>query len=103
MEGFLRLRLPAWCAASSRARVTLVPALFIIGLYGSGAATGLLMFSQVVRSLQLPFAVIPLVRFTSTTKVMGEARSPLWLIAACMVIPAVLVGLNIKFVSDVML
>lgn len=101
MEGFLRLRLPAWARRLLTRGVALVPALVIIGIYGGDAATGLLVFSQVALSLQLPFAVIPLVRFTSKTVVMGEARSPWWLSAACIAVAAILVALNLKLVTDV--
>lgn len=103
MEGFLRLRLPAWGRRLLTRGVALVPALLIIGFYGSDAATGLLVFSQVALSLQLPFAVIPLVRFTARRTLMGEAVNPLWLSAACIVVAAVLVALNLKLVADFVL
>jgi manganese transport protein len=101
MEGFLRIRLPAWARRILTRGIAIVPALFIVGYYGSDAAMGLLVFSQVALSLQLPFAVIPLVRFTSTRKVMGQARNPRWLSAACVLVAAVLVALNLRLVADV--
>jgi manganese transport protein len=72
----------------------MVPALAAIGFYGEGAATSLLVFSQVVLSLQLPFAVYPLVRFTNSRQWMGGlANGPLTAIAAWAV-TAALIGLN---------
>jgi manganese transport protein len=103
MEGFLRIRLPAWARRVLTRAVAIMPALFIIGYYGADQATGLLVFSQVVLSLQLPFAVIPLVRFTSSRQYMGAAASPLWLTVACTAVAAVLVGLNLKLLADILL
>lgn len=103
MEGFLRLRLPAWSRRAITRGIALVPALLAVGWYGDGAATSLLVCSQVVLSLQLPFAVVPLIRFTADRRVMGDMANPRWLTLACALIAALLVLLNLKLVGDFLL
>jgi manganese transport protein len=71
MEGFLNLRLRPWLRRLITRTLAIVPAVLVIGIYGEGRVTSLLIFSQVVLSFQLPFAVIPLVRFTSDKGKMG--------------------------------
>ena len=79
MEGFLDIRLRPWIRRLITRCVALVPAVVVIYLYGNGGSYRLLILSQVVLSLQLPFAVIPLVHFTSQREKMGAFVSPLWL------------------------
>lgn len=74
MEGFLNLRMKPWQRALITRALALVPALLIVGHGGEARTTALLVFSQVVLSLQLPFAVIPLVRFAGDATLMGEWR-----------------------------
>ena len=76
--------------------IAIVPAALVIALVGEGATTSLLVLSQVVLSLQLPFAVIPLVAFTADRRLMGEFASPVALRVAAWVVAAVIVGLNVK-------
>src|SRR5436305_7464195 len=71
MEGFLRLRLPDWARRLVTRSVAIVPVVAVTALYGSAGTAKLLVLSQVVLSMQLPFAVIPLVRFVSDRKLMG--------------------------------
>src|SRR5258707_4248042 len=71
MEGFLNLRLKRWISRLSTRLMAIIPAVVVIGFYGEGRVTSLLILSQVVLSFQLPFAVIPLVRFTSDPARMG--------------------------------
>ncbi|HZV92397.1 MAG TPA: Nramp family divalent metal transporter [Caldimonas sp.] len=72
MDGFLHLRVPAaWRAMLTRS-VAIVPAIAVIAYYGSAGANSLLVFSQVVLSLQLPFAIVPLLMFTTSRKHLGE-------------------------------
>jgi manganese transport protein len=86
MEGFLNLKLPAvWRRALTRG-LAVVPALAVLSLVGDAGATGLLVVSQVVLSLQLPFAVIPLIRVTASSEMMGElanAKTTNWAGYAC--------------------
>ena len=94
MEGFLQIRLKPWLRRLLTRLVAIVPALLIIIFLGEGSTTNLLILSQVVLSLQLSFAVIPLIMFTSDRRLMGEFVNPLWLkILACMV-ATIIVGLN---------
>jgi manganese transport protein len=72
MEGFLNLRLKPWLRRLITRGLAIVPAVFVIGIYGEGKVTSLLILSQVVLSFQLPFAVIPLVQFTSDRRRMGS-------------------------------
>ncbi|THD38071.1 MAG: divalent metal cation transporter [Sphingomonas sp.] len=95
MEGFLDIRLPAWLRRMITRSLAVVPAALVIGLAGEGATTNLLVLSQVILSLQLPFAVIPLVAFTSDRKLMGDFASPLGLRIAAWGVAAAIVALNV--------
>jgi manganese transport protein len=79
MEGFLNIRLRPWLRRLITRALAIVPAVVITAIYGAAGTEKLLLFSQVVLSLQLPFAVIPLVRFTSDKKRMGEFANPFWI------------------------
>ena len=76
-----------------------MPAVFVASLYGESGTAKLLIMSQVVLSLQLPFAVVPLVTFTSDKTKMGKFVDPGWLKAAVWIISGVIIGLNIKLLS----
>jgi manganese transport protein len=94
MEGFLRFRLPTWARRLVTRALAIIPAVFVVGASGDAGATRLLVLSQVVLSLQLPFAVVPLVRFTTSRRIMGRFAAPRWLGAIAWVIAAVIIGLN---------
>src|SRR6185295_14137533 len=79
MEGFLNIRLRPWLRRLITRAIAIVPAVCVIGYFGEGKTTELLIWSQVILSLQLSFAVIPLVRFTSERAKMGEFANPLWI------------------------
>jgi manganese transport protein len=72
MEGFLNIRLRPWLRRLLTRAIAIAPALVIVVMYGDRAAGNLLILSQVVLSLQLPFAVFPLVLFVSDRKIMGR-------------------------------
>jgi manganese transport protein len=72
MEGFLEIRLKPWLRRLITRAMAIVPAALVIGIAGESKVTALLVFSQVVLSFQLPFAVIPLIQLTSSRKKMGE-------------------------------
>ena len=74
MEGFLRLRLAPWLRRIVTRLIAIVPVVIVAWLYGESGTAQMLILSQVVLSLQLPFAVVPLVRFTTDRKLMGDAR-----------------------------
>ena len=69
-------------------------------LYGESGVAKLLVFSQVVLSLQLSFAVIPLVQFTSDRRKMGAFVSPLWVKFLAWLVAAIIVALNLKYLFD---
>jgi manganese transport protein len=94
MEGFLNFRLRPWLRRLLTRLIAIVPALIAIILFGEGSTTNLLVFSQVILSLQLPFAVIPLVMFTSNRNLMGEFVNPFWLKALAWLVASIIVGLN---------
>ncbi|PYV04542.1 MAG: divalent metal cation transporter [Acidobacteria bacterium] len=94
MEGFLNLRLAPWLRRLITRLVAIVPALITVGLYGERGTAKLIIFSQVVLSLQLSFAVFPLVKFTSDPAKMGEFASPRWLKALAWTTAGIILGLN---------
>src|ERR1700688_477981 len=72
MEGFLHLRLRPWMRRLITRSMAIIPAAIVIGVMGEGRVTALLILSQVILSFQLPFAVVPLIQFTSDRSKMGE-------------------------------
>lgn len=102
MEGFINIRLkPALRRLVTRG-IAIVPAMFAVMYYGPSGTTKLLVMSQVVLSLQLPFAVIPLVWITARRKMMGNFTAPRWQTVLAATASAVIVGLNVKLLIDVM-
>ena len=100
MEGFLRLRMPMWARRLVTRGIAIVPVIAVTALYGERGTGQLLVLSQVILSMQLPFAVIPLVRFVSDRRKMGEfAISRTWAAAAWLV-AGVIVILNVKLLFD---
>ena len=94
MEGFVGLRLPNWARRLITRALAIIPAAFVAGWYGDNATAHLLILSQVVLSLQLPFAVVPLVRFTSNRKMMGEFACGGWTRGAAWAVTAIVIVLN---------
>ena len=94
MEGFLDIRLPVWLRRLVTRAIAIVPAVAVVATTGDRGATDLLVLSQVVLSLQLPFAVIPLVLYTVDRGLMGSFAAPRWLAALAWMIAAVIVVLN---------
>ncbi len=76
MEGFLHLRLPSWARRLLTRGIAIVPVVIVTAFYGERGTGQLLVFSQVILSMQLPFAVIPLVRFVSDKRKMGQFVIP---------------------------
>ncbi len=95
MEGFLQIRLPSWLRRLATRLIAIVPALIAIIFFGESSTGKLLVFSQVILSLQLSFAVIPLVMFTSNRRLMGEFVNPLWLKALAWLVAFVIISLNV--------
>ena len=101
MEGFLNIRLPPWLRRMITRLVAIIPAIAVTLLYGESATAKLLVLSQVVLSMQLPFAVIPLVQFTSNRATMGDLVCPRWLSTLAWAITALIIALNLKLIFDV--
>jgi manganese transport protein len=101
MEGFLRLRLRPWLRRAVTRLVAIAPVIAIAWLYGESGTAQLLILSQVVLSLQLPFAVVPLVRFVTDRRKMGELVVPGWLGGLAWAVAAVIIALNAKLLWDV--
>jgi len=101
MEGFVQLRLQPWLRRLVTRGAALVPAVLVISLMGDSGTYQLMIVSQVVLSLQLPFAILPLVHFTGSRLKMGAFASPLWVKALAWATAAVVVGLNARLVWDV--
>jgi manganese transport protein len=94
MEGFLNIRLPAWLRRLITRLIAIIPAVIVTALYGEKGAGSLLILSQVILSLQLSFAVVPLVYFTSQRSKMGRfVNRPLLAVTAWVVAIGIL-GLN---------
>ncbi|MCY7320540.1 MAG: Nramp family divalent metal transporter [Phormidesmis sp. CAN_BIN36] len=94
MEGFLQIRLPPWVRRLATRLLAIVPALITILFFGEQGTGQLLVASQVVLSLQLSFAVIPLIMFTSDRRLMREFVNPNWLKVIAWAVASVIVGLN---------
>lgn len=103
MEGFLSLRIPDWARRLITRGIAVIPVVVVTGLYGESGTAKLLVLSQVVLSMQLPFAVIPLVRFVSDRQLMGSfvigrlTQVLAWAIAGLIVV------LNVKLLADILL
>ena len=95
MEGFLNIRLRPWLRRLITRSIAIVPAAIVAILYGESGTAQLLVFSQVILSMQLSFAVFPLVRFTSEKVKMGEFANPVWLKSLAYLVASVIAGLNI--------
>ncbi len=95
MEGFLNIRMRPWLRRLITRAIAIVPAAITAILYGESGTARLLILSQVILSLQLSFAVFPLVMFTSDKHKMGEFVNPNWLKLLAYVVAAVIASLNI--------
>ena len=102
MEGFLDLRLPNWARRLVTRGIAIVPVIAVTAVYGERGTADLLVFSQVVLSMQLPFAVIPLVRFVSDKRKMGDFAISAPVAATAWVVAGVIVVLNVKLLFDMM-
>lgn len=100
MEGFLDLRLPSWARRLLTRGIAIVPVIVVTAIYGERGTADLLVFSQVVLSMQLPFAVIPLVRFVSDRRKMGKFAIPPYVAATAWIVAGIIVVLNVKLLAD---
>ena len=100
MEGFLDLRMQPWLRRLLTRSLAIIPAIIAIYLFGDGATYRLLILSQVILSMQLPFAVIPLIRFTDDSRRMGEFANRAWVRALAWSAAALIVALNLWLVAE---
>jgi manganese transport protein len=100
MEGFLNIRITPWLRRLITRGIAIIPAVLVIGIFGEGKTTQLLIASQVVLSMQLGFAVWPLLRFTDEKAKMGEFVNRLWLKILGWTTAAIIIVLNVKLLFD---
>ena len=97
MEGFLNIRLAPWLRRLITRLIAIVPAVCVIGYFGEEKTTDLLIWSQVILSMQLSFAVIPLLIFTGNRAKMGRFVNPLWIKILAWSSASIIVVLNLKY------
>jgi manganese transport protein len=100
MEGFLNIRIKPWLRRLITRLIAIIPAVLVIGFAGESKTTELLVASQVVLSMQLGFAVWPLMRFTSEKKKLGEFTNKLWLKILGWTTALIIITLNLKLLFD---
>ena len=100
MEGFINIKIAPWLRRLTTRAIAIIPAAIVTIWYGEKGTAQLLILSQVVLSLQLSFAIVPLVMFTASKAKMGEFVAPRWLTAFAGVIAAVVIALNVKLLFD---
>lgn len=100
MEGFLKWRIEPWLRRLITRGLAIIPALLLVGSSGGSKTAELITVTQVVLSMQLPFAIFPLVMFTSDKKRMGSFASPVWLQVLAYAICVAITSLNIKYLWD---
>jgi manganese transport protein len=99
MEGFVQIRMPPWARRLVTRSVAIVPALVVTLVYGDSGVTSLLLLSQVILSLQLPFAMWPLIRYSSDRRIMGGFATPRAVTWLAWTMMAVIVTLNVIMVT----
>jgi manganese transport protein len=100
MEGFLNFRMRPWMRRLVTRLIAIVPAVIVSAWYGESGTARLLVLSQVILSMQLSFAVIPLIIFTSSRKKMGQFVNSGWIQALAWLTAAIIVALNVKYLFD---
>jgi len=95
MEGFLRIRIRPWLRRLVTRSLAIIPAAAVIALQGERGTYQLLILSQVILSLQLPFAIVPLVQFTSSRDKMGRFANPTWLKLIAWIVTGFIIALNV--------
>ena len=103
MEGYLNLRIQPWLRRMITRVIAIVPATLVIIIYGEGKTIDLLVFSQVILSLQLGFAVVPLIQFVSDKKIMGDHVIGFWSKLFSWLSAIVIIGLNMNYLYNMLL
>src|SRR5262249_3057268 len=99
MEGFLNIRMRPWLRRLVTRAMAIIPAAIVVYLSGQRGTFQLLILSQVILSMQLPFAVIPLIHFTSDRRRMGSFANRFWVCILGWIAAAIIVGLNLRLVA----
>jgi manganese transport protein len=94
MEGFLQIRMTPWLRRLVTRMLAIIPTIAVVAIYGERGTDKLIILSQVVLSMQLSFAVFPLVRFTGNKNLMGEFVNARWLKGLAWATAVVIAGLN---------
>jgi manganese transport protein len=100
MEGFLNIRLAPWLRRLITRLIAIVPAVCVIGFFGEDKTTDLLVWSQVILSMQLSFAVVPLLMFTGEKAKMGRFSNPKWISVLAWTSATIIIVLNLKLLFD---
>lgn len=100
MEGFLNIRLKPWLRRLITRLIAVVPALIVTIMYGEKGTTDLLVLSQVILSMQLSFAVVPLVMFTGSKLKMGQFANKMWLKILVWIIAIIIIFLNLYLLYE---
>ena len=100
MEGFLNFRMRPWLRRLVTRLIAIIPAVIVSAWFGESGTARLLVTSQVILSMQLSFAVIPLIIFTSSRRKMGEFVNSAWVQVLAWLTAAIIVGLNVKYLFD---
>jgi manganese transport protein len=100
MEGFIDIRLPAWARRLITRAIAITPAAIVTIWYGEAGTAKLLILSQVVLGVALPFSIIPLVMFTADRRKMGALAAPIWVTLLATLTAALLIALNFKLLAD---
>jgi len=100
MEGFLRLRIPPWMRRLLTRSLAIIPVVFVTAVYGESGTAHLLVLSQVILSMQLPFAIIPLVLFTTDRRKMGAFAVPRTIAFLSWCVAGIILALNFKLLYD---
>jgi len=100
MEGFLRIRIPHWARRLLTRAIAIVPVVVVTAIYGEQGTAKLLILSQVVLSMQLPFAVVPLVQFVSDRNKMGVFAISRPTAMVAWIVAGIILILNFKLLFD---
>jgi manganese transport protein len=103
MEGFIDIRLPAWARRLTTRAIAITPAAIVTIWYGEAGTAKLLILSQVVLGIALPFSIVPLVMFTADRRKMGALAAPVWVTLLATLTAALLIALNFKLLADQLL
>jgi manganese transport protein len=100
MEGFLQFRMRPWLRRLITRLIAIIPAVLVISIKGEEGSYDLLIFSQVILSLQLPFAIVPLIQYSSDKARMGAFANKLWVKTLAWICAVIIIGLNARLVAD---